>query len=259
MRSLAGGRGEPAVAHELGEQLGVVHDLVAAAEVRVLVAERVEAVRAAWSTIFVTPARFERLDVLLGEGLEDVLVAHPPGGVAGAGLARAEDGEVDAGGLQQLRGRLGRRAGALVERGRAADPVEHLRRRVARLEHAHVQALAPSRRARTAACPTGSTSARRRAASARPRPGSATRPSPGGGAGRRCGRRARSRPGTPATQAPQVTQSQTTSSVTAFGTSGGGAAASPAARAASRPGPSANTWSRRPMISSFGESALPVA
>ena len=55
------------------------------------------------------------------------------------------------------------------------------------------------------------------------------------------------------TQAPQVTQSQTTSSVTAFGTS---AESSPPASAA---GPSANSWSRMPMISSFGESALPVA
>ena len=55
------------------------------------------------------------------------------------------------------------------------------------------------------------------------------------------------------TQAPQVTQSHTTSSVTAFGTSG---ESSPPASAA---GPSANSWSRMPMISSFGESSLPVA
>ena len=55
------------------------------------------------------------------------------------------------------------------------------------------------------------------------------------------------------THAPQVTQSQTTSSVTAFGTSG---ESSPPARAAL---PSANSWSRIPMIRSFGESAFPVA
>ena len=55
------------------------------------------------------------------------------------------------------------------------------------------------------------------------------------------------------THAPHVTQSQTTSSVTAPGTSGD---ASPPASTA---GPSAKSRSRRPMIRSFGESALPVA
>ncbi len=57
------------------------------------------------------------------------------------------------------------------------------------------------------------------------------------------------------TQAPQVTQSHTTSSVTAFGTSGDGSKRS---TSRSSCGPSAKTWSRRPMMSSFGDSALPV-
>ena len=57
------------------------------------------------------------------------------------------------------------------------------------------------------------------------------------------------------TQAPHVTQSHTTSSVTAFGTSGDG---SKSTSRSSSLGPSAKTWSRRPMISSLGESALPV-
>ena len=52
------------------------------------------------------------------------------------------------------------------------------------------------------------------------------------------------------THAPHVTQSHTTWSVTAFGTSGW-SSTSPAA--------SATTRSRRSMISSFGESGLPVA
>ena len=51
------------------------------------------------------------------------------------------------------------------------------------------------------------------------------------------------------THAPQVTQSQTTSSVTALGTSGCSSTV-PAATAAA--------WSRRSMISSFGLSGLPV-
>ena len=57
------------------------------------------------------------------------------------------------------------------------------------------------------------------------------------------------------THAPQVTQSQTISSVTAFGTS---AVASKLGSAMTL-GPSANTWSRRSITSSFGESFFPVA
>ena len=57
------------------------------------------------------------------------------------------------------------------------------------------------------------------------------------------------------TQAPQVTQSQTTLSVTAPGTSGCGS--KPSAPRSSG-GPSSKTWSRRAMISSFGDSSLPV-
>ena len=57
------------------------------------------------------------------------------------------------------------------------------------------------------------------------------------------------------TQAPQVTQSHTTSSVTAFGTSGVGSKRSPSRSSC---GPSAKSWSRRPMMSSFGDSSLPV-
>ena len=84
-----------------GQQLAVVHHLVLAAEVRVLVAERVEAVRAARHDL--GHARLvERAHVLLGVGLEQVLVAHPPRRVAGARLARAQDREVHAGRLQQL-------------------------------------------------------------------------------------------------------------------------------------------------------------
>ena len=55
------------------------------------------------------------------------------------------------------------------------------------------------------------------------------------------------------THAPQVTQSHTTSSVTAPGTSAVGSPPSSTA------GPSANRRSRRPMMSSFGERSLPVA
>ena len=69
------------------------------------------------------------------------------------------------------------------------------------------------------------------------------------------------------TQAPQVTQSHTDSSGTAVGTrevrsiGAAGPAVPPSlpARAWTIAPPSANTWSRSPMISSLGESTLPVA
>ena len=118
---------QPALLEQLGEELGVVDDLVVAAEVGVLVRERVEAVRAARDDLLHAGA-VHRGDVLLGVRLERVLVPHPPGRVAGARLARAEHREVDARRLQQLGRRLRRRPRALVEGGGAADPVEHLGR-----------------------------------------------------------------------------------------------------------------------------------
>ncbi len=60
------------------------------------------------------------------------------------------------------------------------------------------------------------------------------------------------------THAPQVVQAQTASSSTTSGTRASGSSASPAARAARIDGPSASAWSRRSMISSFGDRGLPV-
>ena len=68
----------------------------------------------------------ERGDVLLREHLEEELVAHAAGRVAGAGLPVAEDGELDAGGVQQLGDRLGDLLGAVVDGARAADPEQVL-------------------------------------------------------------------------------------------------------------------------------------
>ena len=84
---------------QLRQQLRVVHDLVRAAVVGVLVRERVEAVRAARDDLRDAGA-VQRLDVLLGEHLEQVLVAHPARRVAGAPLARAEHRRVDARGVR---------------------------------------------------------------------------------------------------------------------------------------------------------------
>src|SRR5947209_2145762 len=143
-RPLAGRRHELALADELGEERGVVHDLVLAAEVRVLVPERVEAVRARRDDLLNAGA-VQRGHVLAREALERVLVAHPPGGVAVARFARAEDREVDARLLHELRRRDGRAPRALVERGRAPDPEQDLGRRVAGLEDAEAQTFRPLR------------------------------------------------------------------------------------------------------------------
>jgi hypothetical protein len=136
--AVAAHRLELPVAHELGEQLRVMYHLVAAAEVRVFLAERVQTMRAARDDLR-HACVVQRGDVLLGIGLEDVLVAHPPCRVAGARLACAEDREVDAGLLHQLHGRLGRDPRALVVGGGATDPVEDVGRLLAFVEHANAE------------------------------------------------------------------------------------------------------------------------
>ena len=72
----------------------MVDDPVRAAELAVLVADRVEAVRAGGhDRPLPHPVAVERLDVARREHLEDVVVAHPAGRVAGARLLLAEDRE----------------------------------------------------------------------------------------------------------------------------------------------------------------------
>ena len=119
------GRLDPAVADEAREQLGVVDHLVVAAEVWVLVGQRVEAVGAAGDDLG-DAGLVQGLDVLLGEGLEDVLVADPARRVTGAALAGAEDREIHIRGLEHLGRGLRGLACPLVERRGTADPVEVL-------------------------------------------------------------------------------------------------------------------------------------
>ena len=72
----------------------MVDDPVVAAQLAVLVAERVEAVRAGGhDRPLPHPVAVERLDVAHRQHLEDVVVAHPARRVAGARLLLAEDGE----------------------------------------------------------------------------------------------------------------------------------------------------------------------
>ena len=245
-------RREPAVADELGEELRVVHHLEAAAEVGVLVRERVEAVRAAGHDLR-HPCVVQRRHVRLRERLEDVLVPGPPRWIAGARLARAEDRDVQAGGDEELRRRDRRRPRTLVERRGAADPVEDLRRPGLPARGRERRARPPTPPAPSAASPTGfeprSTSRSIVSVSAGSRDSTMTRWRRRSTMWSTCSIET----GHSWTQAPQVTQSQTTSSVTAFGTR---ALSSPPA---STPCPSAKSWSRIPMIRSFGESAFPVA
>src|SRR5438309_4293752 len=102
-RPVAGERLQLAFPHEPGQELGVVHDLVPPPEIRVLVADGVEAVRARGHNLL-DPGLVQRADVLLGQLLERVLVAHTTRGIARARLTRPEYAEVDARLLAQLRG-----------------------------------------------------------------------------------------------------------------------------------------------------------
>src|SRR5437868_9982943 len=67
---------EPPVGDELRDHFAVVQHLEVPAELRVLVRERVEAVRALRDDLLHAVA-VERLDVLLGEGLEQIFVPQP--------------------------------------------------------------------------------------------------------------------------------------------------------------------------------------
>ena len=120
----------------------MVDDFVAPSEIRVLVTDRVEAVRARGHDLLHARA-VQRRDVLAREALERVLIAHPAGGVARACFARPQNRKVDARLLHQLRGRHRGFSRALVERGRAADPEKYLGRDLARLQHTNPKAFCP--------------------------------------------------------------------------------------------------------------------
>ncbi len=103
----------------------MVQHLVVAAELRILVLDCVEAVGAGGDNLLDLVA-VEGLDVLLGQGLVEVLVANAPRRVAGAFFLFAEDGELDARRLQDAPEGLHRLAVALIERAEAADEEDDL-------------------------------------------------------------------------------------------------------------------------------------
>src|SRR5947209_1496099 len=116
-----GARPESALFDQTREVLAVVIDLEAAAVVRVLVLEGVEAVRAGGDD-FPDAVPVQVPDVLLSQRLEQKLVADAPRRVAGALLLAPHDGEAHAGLREQLRRRARHALVALDERAIAADP-----------------------------------------------------------------------------------------------------------------------------------------
>ena len=118
-------RGDLALRDQPGQELGVVDDLVVAAELGVLVRDRVEAVRAGRDDRL-GRGLVQGLDVLLGEHGVDELVAHPARRVPGAGLGRAENGEADPGLVQQGGDGLGGLFRPVFQRPGAADPEQVL-------------------------------------------------------------------------------------------------------------------------------------
>ena len=128
---------EASIGHQAVQQLSVVNDLdPGQPELRVFVADRVEAVRAAGHdgphAVLVVGCG-EGGHVLLGQHLEQVLVAGPPCRVSRACLAAAEHRERHVGLLEQGGHGPHHLAVAVIERAGAADPVQD-----AAMDRAHV-------------------------------------------------------------------------------------------------------------------------
>ena len=126
-RGVLGHRLQASGRHQAGEVGGVVDDPVRAAQLAVLVADGIEAVRAGGHDRALAHAiAVERLDVAHREHLEDVVVAHPAGRVARARFLLAQDREGDTGCMKAGRHSSCHLLVARIERRRAADPIEHV-------------------------------------------------------------------------------------------------------------------------------------
>ncbi len=117
--------GHTPLRHQVLDVRRVVDHVVLATELRVLVPELVEAVRAGGDD-GAHSILGERLDVVLREHLVEVLVPHPARRVAVALLLLAEDREADPGGLEDAREGHGGLLRAIVERAHAPDPIQDL-------------------------------------------------------------------------------------------------------------------------------------
>src|SRR5690625_1907018 len=135
---------------ELRDQLRVVDHVVLAAQLRVVVEERVEAVRAGGDDAFalvrvevlVDEDAVEGCDVLCRKLVVEVLVAGAAGGIARALLALAQHRVVDAGVIEDLRHRAGGPLRTRVVGAGAAHPEEHLELGV-RVDGGDLEALCP--------------------------------------------------------------------------------------------------------------------
>ena len=155
MRSAEGSICDAAVGEQLGDQLGVVQHLVVAAELRVLVAQRVQGVRIAGDD-----ARGADLGERGDEGARQLLEQHlvadagasarrpradAPDALAGRAFARAEDAEAHAAPAQDLDEGAGDALAARIEGHRRADVEEQVEARQVggRAHDGHVEALRP--------------------------------------------------------------------------------------------------------------------
>ncbi len=174
-RRLAAGRRQAAPVDQVGEQLRVMDDLVAAAEVRVLVRERVEAVRAARDDLRHARA-VERLDIrparTTGRGTRSQLASPDRRCTTrvGRGSRRRARLRASASSSRSPPNALARRTPRRNRPSRGTPGVGHPAR------GRGLRGRPPRTLARPAACPTGSRLARRRAASTRRRPEAAIRP-----------------------------------------------------------------------------------
>ena len=121
----------------------MVVDAPAAAELGILVAERVQRVRVAGDDA-VELAAGEGLDVVLRERLEQPLLAGPSHVVAGVALPVVEDAEVHAGSGEQARERTRDALRARIEARVVADEPHHVDRLLAGIGDLEVELVDPA-------------------------------------------------------------------------------------------------------------------
>ena len=120
------------LALQLEQQRCVMDDLPAPAELRVLVADRVQRVRIGGNDPL-EAGRPEGGDIGLGQMLVKALLADPPHIVAGVALRVVQDAEVDAGRMQQPCKDLRHLLVARVERRVVANEPQQVHRLLARI------------------------------------------------------------------------------------------------------------------------------